>query len=55
MSKRARIWFNGQLRESEDCKVHIASHALHYVSSVFEGIRAYDTPHGTRIMRGTDH
>lgn len=55
MSKRARIWFNGQLRESEDCKVHIASHALHYGSSVFEGIRAYDTPDGTRVMRGMDH
>lgn len=55
MTKRNRIWFNGELRESADCTVHIASHALHYGSSVFEGIRAYDTPGGTMIMRGMDH
>jgi branched-chain amino acid aminotransferase len=35
--------------------VHVASHALHYGSSVFEGIRAYDTQDGTRIFRGRDH
>jgi branched-chain amino acid aminotransferase len=35
--------------------VHVASHALHYGSSVFEGIRAYDTPGGTMIFRGKDH
>jgi branched-chain amino acid aminotransferase len=35
--------------------VHVGSHALHYGSSVFEGIRAYDTPKGTRIFRGMDH
>lgn len=55
MSKTPRIWFNGKLRESADCTVHIASHALHYGSSVFEGIRAYETPGGTMIMRGMDH
>ena len=55
MSNEARIWFNGELRNSEDCTVHIASHALHYGSSVFEGIRAYETPGGTAIFRGMDH
>ena len=55
MTDTPRIWFNGKLRPSEECTVHIASHALHYGSSVFEGIRAYDTPNGTRIMRGMDH
>lgn len=55
MSNEARIWFNGELRESADCKVHVASHALHYGSSVFEGIRAYETPEGTCIFRGMDH
>ncbi|MBT8040713.1 MAG: branched-chain amino acid transaminase [Xanthomonadales bacterium] len=55
MNRTPRIWFNGKLRESAECTVHIASHALHYGSSVFEGIRAYDTPAGTMIMRGTDH
>jgi branched-chain amino acid aminotransferase len=55
MSDRKRIWFNGKLRESAECMVHVASHALHYGSSVFEGIRAYDTPVGTCIFRGMDH
>jgi branched-chain amino acid aminotransferase len=55
MTQTPRIWFNGKLRESADCTVHIASHALHYGSSVFEGIRAYETPDGTRIMRGMEH
>ena len=55
MSNAGRIWFNGRLRESDECMVHVGSHALHYGSSVFEGIRAYDTPEGTRIFRGMDH
>jgi branched-chain amino acid aminotransferase len=55
MSNTGKIWFNGSLRESEECTVHVASHALHYGSSVFEGIRAYDTPEGTMIFRGIDH
>jgi len=55
MSNEGRIWFNGKLRESSECMVHVASHALHYGSSVFEGIRAYDTPAGTMIFRGRDH
>jgi len=55
MSNKGRIWFNGELREPEKCMVHVASHALHYGSSVFEGIRAYETPNGTCIFRGMDH
>jgi branched-chain amino acid aminotransferase len=55
MSNEKRIWFNGELRRSEECMVHVASHALHYGSSVFEGIRAYETPDGTCIFRGMDH
>jgi branched-chain amino acid aminotransferase len=55
MSNQGRIWFNGKLRESAECTVHVASHALHYGSSVFEGIRAYETPDGTMIFRGMDH
>ena len=50
-----QVWFNGQLRPYDDCKVPVRSHALHYGSSVFEGIRAYDTPDGTRIFRLDDH
>jgi len=55
MSMQGRIWFNGRLRESDECTVHVASHALHYGSSVFEGIRAYETPGGTMMFRCRDH
>jgi branched-chain amino acid aminotransferase len=55
LSDNYRIWFNGELRHHADCTLHVASHALHYGSSVFEGIRAYKTPEGTAIFRCTDH
>lgn len=55
MSDIQHIWFNGELRPAEDCRVSVLSHALHYGSSVFEGIRAYETPAGTVIFRLTDH
>ena len=50
-----KIWFNGQLVNWDEAKVHILTHALHYGTSVFEGIRAYETPHGTIGFRLTDH
>lgn len=50
-----QVWFNGQLRPHSECTVSVRAHALHYGSSVFEGIRAYDTHLGTRIFRLTDH
>jgi len=53
--KNAKIWFNGELVEWRDAKIHILTHALHYGSSVFEGIRAYRTKKGTAIFRLTDH
>jgi len=49
------IWFNGKLIPWQDATVHVMSHALHYGSSVFEGIRAYETPQGTCIFRLTEH
>jgi branched-chain amino acid aminotransferase len=39
----------------QDANVHVLSHALHYGTGVFEGIRAYDTPDGTAVFRLTDH
>jgi branched-chain amino acid aminotransferase len=55
MTETDKIWFNGELRDQADCTVHVLSHALHYGSSVFEGIRAYETPDGTAIFRLSDH
>jgi branched-chain amino acid aminotransferase len=49
------IWFNGKLVPWEQATVHVLSHALHYGSSVFEGIRAYETPKGVAIFRLRDH
>jgi branched-chain amino acid aminotransferase len=50
------IWMNGDLVAYEDAKVHVLTHALHYGTSVFEGVRAYETQHGTTgIFRHADH
>jgi branched-chain amino acid aminotransferase len=49
------IWFNGKLVAWEKATVHVLSHALHYGSSVFEGVRAYATPGGVSIFRLRDH
>ena len=47
MSDRdGKIWFDGQLIDWRDAKIHVLSHSLHYGLSVFEGVRAYDTELG---------
>jgi branched-chain amino acid aminotransferase len=49
------IWMNGELVAWEDAKVHVLTHALHYGTGVFEGVRAYETPRGTAVFRHHDH
>ena len=49
------IWFNGKLVAWEKATVHVLAHALHYGSSVFEGVRAYAVPGGVSIFRLRDH
>lgn len=49
------IWMNGTFVAFEDAKIHVLSHVVHYGSSVFEGIRAYDTPAGTAVFRLDRH
>ncbi len=52
----AAIWMNGELVPHEDAKVHVLTHALHYGTGVFEGVRAYETPDGNpAIFRHDDH
>ena len=46
----AKVWHNGELVPWEDATVHVSAHALHYGSSVFEGIRAYATPDGPAVF-----
>jgi len=50
-----KIWHNGTLIPWNEAKIHVLSHVLHYGSSVFEGIRCYNTPSGPAIFRGPEH
>lgn len=49
------IWMDGDMVPWEDATVHVLSHALHYGTGVFEGIRAYDTPDGPAVFRLRAH
>ncbi len=49
------IWHNGAIKPWADATTHVMAHALHYGSSVFEGIRSYPTPKGQAIFRLGDH
>lgn len=49
------IWMNGRLVEFEKASIHILSHALHYGSGVFEGIRCYKTKRGPAVFRLQEH
>lgn len=51
----AHIWHNGKLKPWAEATTHVMAHALHYGSSVFEGIRSYPTPRGVAIFRLADH
>jgi len=55
MKHPALIWFNGRLCPWHEASVHVMSHAIHYGSSVFEGIRCYATPKGPAIFRLDEH
>jgi branched-chain amino acid aminotransferase len=49
------IWMNGEYVAWEDAKIHVLTHALHYGTGVFEGVRAYETVRGTAVFRHQDH
>jgi branched-chain amino acid aminotransferase len=53
--RTSRIWRDGQFVNWEDATIHVMSHVVHYGSSVFEGIRCYETPNGPAIFRLADH
>jgi branched-chain amino acid aminotransferase len=48
--KSDKIWFNGKLVNWDDAKIHVMSHVVHYGSSVFEGIRCYNTARGSAVF-----
>jgi branched-subunit amino acid aminotransferase/4-amino-4-deoxychorismate lyase len=49
------VWWDGALKEANTLSVHYYANALHYGTSVFEGIRVYPTDHGPAIFRLKDH
>ncbi len=49
------IWFNGEIVPWAEANVHVLSHALHYGTSVFEGVRCYNTPKGPIVFRHREH
>ena len=55
MQEAEKIWMNGALVNWPDARVHVLSHGLHYGTTVFEGIRAYDAEGGTAVFRLDDH
>ena len=55
MKEVGKIWMNGKLVPFKNAKVHVLTHALHYSTAVFEGIRCYDTPNGSAIFRLPEH
>src|SRR5215213_9830746 len=50
-----KIWRNGEFIDWKDARVHVMSHVVNYGSSVFEGIRAYETKQGPAVFRLVEH
>ena len=55
MEAPTHLWHNGRIKAWADATVHVGAHALHYGSSVFEGVRVYGTPDGPRYFRLEEH
>jgi branched-chain amino acid aminotransferase len=51
----AKIWINGEMVDWKEAKIHVLTHALHYGSGVFEGIRCYKTKRGPAVFRLKEH
>lgn len=50
-----RIWHNGRFIPWDEARVHVLVHGLHYGTSIFEGIRCYQTDDGPAIFRAREH
>jgi len=50
-----KVWKNGELIAWNDARIHVMSHVVNYGSSVFEGIRCYETSKGSAVFRLTEH
>ncbi len=49
------IWIDGKLVPWDDAKIHILSHVVHYASCTFDGLRMYETPKGSFVLRMREH
>lgn len=50
-----KVWKNGELIDWNDARIHVMSHVVNYGSSVFEGIRCYQTTQGSAVFRLREH
>ena len=50
-----KVWKNGEFLDWDDARIHVMSHVVNYGSSVFEGIRCYETSKGSAVFRLTEH
>jgi branched-chain amino acid aminotransferase len=55
LDKTEKIWMDGRFVDWDEAKIHVLTHALHYATAVFEGIRCYNTVKGPAIFRLIDH
>lgn len=55
MIRASKAWYNGKLVDWDQATVHVTAHVLHYGTSVFEGIRCYQTDRGSEVFRLNDH
>jgi branched-chain amino acid aminotransferase len=50
-----KIWLNGKFVDWRNAKIHVLTHALHYGTAIFEGMRCYDAKGGPAVFRMKDH
>jgi branched-chain amino acid aminotransferase len=50
-----KVWKNGELIDWNDARIHVMSHVVNYGTSVFEGIRCYNTVNGSAVFRLREH
>ncbi len=55
MKISSKVWKNGEFIDWNDAKIHVMSHVVNYGSSVFEGIRCYETSKGPAVFRLKEH
>src|SRR3982751_5887337 len=55
MKISSKVWKNGEFIDWNDAHIHVMSHVVNYGSSVFEGIRCYETSRGSAVFRLQEH